>query len=67
MLAGNARGRRFYEAAGWRPDGAVAAEETGGVMLDELRYQRRLFDQGTSPALSTWQDAYLIIRHPSVR
>ncbi|MER6097670.1 GNAT family N-acetyltransferase [Streptomyces sp. NPDC001728] len=53
VLAGNARGRRFYEAAGWRPDGAVATEETGGVMLDELRYQRELFDQGPSPIAST--------------
>ncbi|MFE0648247.1 GNAT family N-acetyltransferase [Streptomyces sp. NPDC059534] len=44
VLAGNARGRRFYEAAGWRPDGEVAREETGGVMLDELRYRRGLFD-----------------------
>ncbi|MFG3041689.1 GNAT family N-acetyltransferase [Streptomyces sp. NPDC048330] len=44
VLAGNARGRRFYEAAGWRPDGEVASEETGGVLLDELRYRKRLFD-----------------------
>ncbi|MBD0711998.1 hypothetical protein BU197_27730 [Streptomyces sp. CBMA291] len=41
--AGNARARRFYEAAGWRPDGTVATEETGGVLLDELRYRKLLF------------------------
>ncbi|MEU7292600.1 GNAT family N-acetyltransferase [Streptomyces exfoliatus] len=42
VLAGNARGRRFYEAAGWRPDGEVVREETGGRVLDELRYRRDL-------------------------
>ncbi|MFD3531732.1 GNAT family N-acetyltransferase [Streptomyces sp. NPDC058664] len=43
VLAGNARGRRFYEAAGWRPDGEVVREETGGRVLEELRYGRDLF------------------------
>ncbi|MER5307326.1 GNAT family N-acetyltransferase [Streptomyces sp. NPDC002773] len=43
VFAGNARGRRFYEAAGWRPDGEVVREETGGRVLDELRYRRQLF------------------------
>ncbi|MCX4984521.1 GNAT family N-acetyltransferase [Streptomyces sp. NBC_00572] len=43
VLAGNTRGRRFYEAAGWRPDGKVVQEETGGRTLDELRYRRDLF------------------------
>ncbi|MER5963906.1 GNAT family N-acetyltransferase [Streptomyces sp. NPDC002057] len=43
VFAGNARGRRFYEAAGWRPDGEVAREETGGRVLEELRYRRGLF------------------------
>ncbi|MER7540169.1 GNAT family N-acetyltransferase [Streptomyces sp. NPDC097704] len=42
VLAGNARGRRFYEAAGWRPDGTTAREETGGRVLEELRYRRDL-------------------------
>lgn len=42
VLAGNTRGRRFYEAAGWRPDGGTAREETGGRVLDELRYRRHL-------------------------
>ncbi|KQX50954.1 hypothetical protein ASE09_13185 [Streptomyces sp. Root66D1] len=52
VLAGNARGRRFYEAAAWRADGTVVTEETGGVMLDELRYQRKLFDRATPPPTS---------------
>ncbi|MCT4353155.1 GNAT family N-acetyltransferase [Streptomyces sp. Je 1-79] len=43
VLAENARGRRFYEAAGWRADGTVAQETTGGRTLDELRYRRSLF------------------------
>ncbi|MEU7070370.1 GNAT family N-acetyltransferase [Streptomyces narbonensis] len=44
VFAGNARGRRFYEAAGWRPDGAAVREVTGGRELEELRYRRELFD-----------------------
>ncbi|MEU9699454.1 GNAT family N-acetyltransferase [Streptomyces sp. NPDC047981] len=43
VLADNARGRRFYEAAGWRPDGTVTQDTTAGRTLDELRYRRRLF------------------------
>ncbi|MFD9243332.1 GNAT family N-acetyltransferase [Streptomyces sp. NPDC059556] len=43
VFAGNARGRRFYEAAGWRADGEAVREETGGRMLEELRYRRDLF------------------------
>ncbi|MEV4939365.1 GNAT family N-acetyltransferase [Streptomyces zaomyceticus] len=44
VFAGNARARRFYEAAGWRPDGEAVREETGGRVLEELRYRRDLFD-----------------------
>ncbi|WP_329284708.1 GNAT family N-acetyltransferase [Streptomyces sp. NBC_00691] len=43
VFAGNARGRRFYEAAGWRADGEAVREETGGRVLEELRYRRDLF------------------------
>ncbi|CAM5240711.1 GNAT family N-acetyltransferase [Streptomyces tanashiensis] len=43
VFAGNGRGRRFYEAAGWRPDGTAVREETGGRVLEELRYRRDLF------------------------
>jgi GNAT superfamily N-acetyltransferase len=42
VFADNARGRRFYEAAGWRPDGTTVREETGGRLLEELRYRRDL-------------------------
>ncbi|WP_137992340.1 GNAT family N-acetyltransferase [Streptomyces vilmorinianum] len=43
VLADNDRGRRFYEAAGWRADGTVVQDTTAGRTLDELRYRRRLF------------------------
>ena len=39
VLESNARGRRFYEAAGWTPDGATKAEEGPGVCLREVRYR----------------------------
>ncbi|MFJ4343466.1 GNAT family N-acetyltransferase [Streptomyces sp. NPDC088915] len=42
VFAGNGRARRFYEAAGWRPDGEAAWEETGGLVLEKLRYRRDL-------------------------
>jgi ribosomal protein S18 acetylase RimI-like enzyme len=39
VLASNARARRFYEAAGWRADGAAKAERhPSGVVLNEARY-----------------------------
>ena len=41
VLEGNARARRFYEIAGWKPDGAGnRLESLGGVM--ETRYTRPL-------------------------
>ncbi|WP_405870762.1 GNAT family N-acetyltransferase [Streptomyces zaomyceticus] len=43
VFAENARGRRFYEAAGRRPDGEAVREATGGRVLEELRYRRDLF------------------------
>ncbi|WP_405859232.1 GNAT family N-acetyltransferase [Streptomyces sp. NBC_00090] len=43
VFAGNARGRRFYEAAGWRPDGRSVRDVTAGRELEELRYRRELF------------------------
>ncbi|WP_406400531.1 GNAT family N-acetyltransferase [Streptomyces uncialis] len=42
VLADNTRARRFYEAAGWRFDGATAEETTGGAVLPELRYRKPL-------------------------
>jgi ribosomal protein S18 acetylase RimI-like enzyme len=43
VLDTNERARRFYEAAGWRPDGATKTEERRGGKLEELRY-RRMFE-----------------------
>lgn len=42
VLDANARARRFYEAAGWRPDGAVKRDTIPGAVLTELRYRRTL-------------------------
>ncbi|MGW3391235.1 N-acetyltransferase family protein [Streptomyces cinereoruber] len=44
VFAGNARARRFYEAAGRRADGESVREETGGRALEELRYRRDLLE-----------------------
>ncbi len=38
VLESNARARRFYEAAGWRADGANKTEEWPGVVLHEVGY-----------------------------
>lgn len=38
VLESNERARRFYEAAGWAPDGARKSEERPGFFLDEVRY-----------------------------
>ena len=38
VLDANARARRFYEAAGWRSDGASKVEERPGAALHEVRY-----------------------------
>jgi RimJ/RimL family protein N-acetyltransferase len=40
--ADNGRARRFYEAAGWRPDGAERDEEAFGEVVKELRYRIEL-------------------------
>ncbi len=42
VLTGNARARRFYELAGWSPDGAVKAEDIFGVAAEEIRYSKEL-------------------------
>ena len=39
VLRENERGRRFYEAAGWRPDGAEKVEERPGATMSEVRYR----------------------------
>jgi GNAT superfamily N-acetyltransferase len=40
VLDGNERARRFYEAAGWRPDGATNRDESFGFPIPEVRYRR---------------------------
>ncbi|MFD6884937.1 GNAT family N-acetyltransferase [Streptomyces sp. NPDC059957] len=40
VLEGNARARRFYERAGFRPDGGVLVDETDGFPVREVRYRR---------------------------
>lgn len=42
VLEDNERARRFYEAAGWRPDGAAVVDTTGGASFNKLRYSRPL-------------------------
>ncbi|WP_237405033.1 GNAT family N-acetyltransferase [Actinacidiphila reveromycinica] len=42
VLTGNARARRFYAAAGFRPDGATMTELYDGVPVEETRYTRAL-------------------------
>ncbi len=39
VLAANARGRRFYEAMGWRPDGAERPIDFDGTSVEEVRYR----------------------------
>ncbi|MFI6053225.1 GNAT family N-acetyltransferase [Streptomyces violascens] len=40
VLRDNARARRFYELAGYAPDGAEEQEDYDGVPVTELRYRR---------------------------
>ncbi|MEU8529799.1 GNAT family N-acetyltransferase [Streptomyces sp. NPDC048629] len=42
VLADNHRARRFYDRAGYAPDGAVQNDTYDDVVLDELRYRRTL-------------------------
>ena len=42
VLGTNARARRFYEAAGWAPDGAEKEDTVAGVLVNEVRYARDL-------------------------
>jgi hypothetical protein len=44
VLPDNARGRRFYELAGWTTDGTQRTSEVRGVVVPEVRYRRRLQD-----------------------
>lgn len=40
VLDTNTRARRFYDAAGWTPDGASKVDERGTFSLHEVRYRR---------------------------
>jgi ribosomal protein S18 acetylase RimI-like enzyme len=42
VLATNVRVRRFYEAAGWLPDGTSKVDSSRGFPLAEVRYGRSL-------------------------
>jgi GNAT superfamily N-acetyltransferase len=42
VLEGNARARRFYEAAGWEQDAGRQAVERLGATPPEVRYRKRL-------------------------
>lgn len=44
VLANNVRTRRFYEIAGWRPDGSEKAQDWDGHQLHEVRYRIDLAD-----------------------
>jgi L-amino acid N-acyltransferase YncA len=39
VIEANTRGRRFYERAGWRPDGARQPIDFDGTPVDEIRYR----------------------------
>lgn len=42
VLEGNTRARRFYERAGWTPDGAAKTDHSRSFPIPEVRYRRSL-------------------------
>jgi GNAT superfamily N-acetyltransferase len=42
VLDDNPRARRFYEAAGWQPDGGTKRDTFLGVEVTEVRYRKKL-------------------------
>lgn len=42
VLDTNARARRFYELAGWTPDGTEMTDDSRGFAIREVRYRRSL-------------------------
>jgi GNAT superfamily N-acetyltransferase len=44
VLETNERARRFYEIAGWNPDGQTRREEREQIVLKEVRYRLTLRD-----------------------
>ena len=51
VLDTNARARRFYESAGWRPDGTVKNDASLGFLLTEIRYRHTLNQSPISGSL----------------
>lgn len=49
VVRGNTRAQRFYERAGFVPDGAQEAYEVGGRSVPELRYRRPLTSEAEPP------------------
>lgn len=45
VLDTNQRARRFYDRAGWKPDGQTKKDERGPVVLNEVRYRVSLDPQ----------------------
>jgi len=41
VLTENSRGRGFYDAMGWRPDGATRPIDFDGTAVEEIRYRPR--------------------------
>jgi len=50
VLTANERARRFYEAAGWLPDGAAQMLDFDGTAVEEIRYR---IDLAGAPAPRT--------------
>jgi RimJ/RimL family protein N-acetyltransferase len=46
VLTLNERARRFYEAAGWRPDGERRVLDFDGTPIEEMRYARTIGPSG---------------------
>ena len=42
VLTANEEARRFYERAGFRPDGAARSLDFDGTPIEEIRYRRAL-------------------------
>jgi ribosomal protein S18 acetylase RimI-like enzyme len=42
VLESNDRARRFYELAGWKPDGTTASERIDCALLPTVRYRTDL-------------------------
>jgi hypothetical protein len=59
VFAANARARRFYEIAGWRPSGATRLHRRGNAEMHELRYALAI--EGAAPVVPE-RSARLVLR-----